>query len=205
MLSNDVLSEGQNLQQAGAVVSYDMPWNPQRMVQRYGRVIRLKSPHDDVHLTTMLPEAGDLEEILKLEIAIRRKIVAARPYGMEVEVVDNMEQEARAYARRVVDGDETLLDEDDEPGGTHGFSGETLRADLRRELEEGRGDELRNLPWGIGAAFRQDSEVPLRGRRAFSSRAARRASATGGMWTPTVWFANRQPYSVESTQGMPRR
>ena len=163
LLSNDVLSEGQNLQQAGAVVSYDMPWNPQRMVQRYGRVIRLKSPHDEVHLTTMLPEAGDLEEILKLEIAIRRKIVAARPYGMEVEVVDNMEQEARAYARRVVDGDETLLDEDDEPGGTHGFSGEALRADLRRELEEGRGDELRELPWGIGAAFRQGSEVPSSG------------------------------------------
>jgi len=40
LLSNDVLSEGQNLQQAGAVISYDMPWNPQRMVQRYGRVIR---------------------------------------------------------------------------------------------------------------------------------------------------------------------
>ena len=163
LLSNDVLSEGQNLQQAGAVVSYDMPWNPQRMVQRYGRVIRLKSPHDEVHLTTMLPEAGDLEEILKLEIAIRRKIVAARPYGMEVEVVDNMEQEARAYARRVVDGDETLLDEDDEPGGTHGFSGEALRAELRRELEEGRGDELRNLPWGIGAAFRQGPDSPSSG------------------------------------------
>ena len=111
----------------------------------------------------MLPEAGDLEEILKLEIAIRRKIVAARPYGMEVEVVDNMEQEARAYARRVVEGDETLLDEDDEPGGTHGFSGEALRAELRRELEEGRGDELRNLPWGIGAAFRQGPDSPSSG------------------------------------------
>ncbi len=44
LLSNDVLSEGQNLQQAAAVISYDMPWNPQRVVQRYGRVIRLKSP-----------------------------------------------------------------------------------------------------------------------------------------------------------------
>ena len=163
LLSNDVLSEGQNLQQAGAVVSYDMPWNPQRMVQRYGRVIRLKSPHDEVHLTTMLPEAGDLEEILRLEIAIRRKIVAARPYGMEVEVVDDMEQEARAYARRVVDGDETLLDEDDGAGGTHGFSGEALRAELRRELEEGRGDELRNLPWGIGTVFRQGPDSPSSG------------------------------------------
>src|SRR5439155_25655404 len=51
LLSTDVLSEGQNLQQAGAVISYDMPWNPQRVVQRNGRVIRLKSEHDEVHLT----------------------------------------------------------------------------------------------------------------------------------------------------------
>ena len=163
LLSNDVLSEGQNLQQAAAVISYDMPWNPQRMVQRYGRVIRLKSPHDEVYLTTMLPEQGDLEEILKLEIAIRRKIVAARPYGMEVQVIDKTEEEARAYAQRLADGDTTLLDEDDEAGGTHEFSGEALRAELRRELEEGRGEELRNLPWGIGAAFRQGVETPSSG------------------------------------------
>ena len=163
LLSNDVLSEGQNLQQAAAVISYDMPWNPQRMVQRYGRVIRLKSPHEEVHLTTMLPEQGDLEEILKLEIAIRRKIVAARPYGMEVDVIDNAEEEARAYAQRLVDDDETLLDEDDEAGGAHGFSGEALRAELRRELEEGRGEELNGLPWGIGAAFRQGADTPSSG------------------------------------------
>ena len=58
LLSTDVLSEGQNLQQAQAVISYDMPWNPQRVVQRNGRVIRLRSPHDEVFLTTMLPDAG---------------------------------------------------------------------------------------------------------------------------------------------------
>ena len=44
LLSTDVLSEGQNLQQAQAVISYDMPWNPQRVVQRNGRVIRLRAP-----------------------------------------------------------------------------------------------------------------------------------------------------------------
>jgi len=163
LLSNDVLSEGQNLQQAAAVVSYDMPWNPQRMVQRYGRVIRLKSPHDKVQLTTMLPEPGELEEILKLEIAIRRKIVAARPYGMEVQVIDKTEEEARAYAKRLAEGDSALLDEDDEAGGAHGLSAEALRAELRRELEEGRGEELNNLPWGIGAAFRQGPDTPSAG------------------------------------------
>ena len=163
LLSNDVLSEGQNLQQAAAVVSYDMPWNPQRMVQRYGRVIRLKSPHDRVHLTTMLPDPGDLEEILGLEIAIRRKIVAARPYGMEVEVVDDADEETRAYARRVEQGDASILDEADDLGGGLAFSGEALRAELRRELEEGRGEELKSLPWGVGAVFGQGPKSPSRG------------------------------------------
>lgn len=181
LLSNDVLSEGQNLQQAAAVVSYDMPWNPQRMVQRYGRVIRLKSPHAEVHLTTMLPEPGDLEVILKLERAIRRKIVAAQPFGMEVPVVDDAEDETQTYAARLAEGDETLLDEaeggaageggGEEPGRARtgsssvggGPSNEALRAELRRELAEGRGDELRALPWGVGTAFRQGAGVPSSG------------------------------------------
>ena len=164
LLGNDVLSEGQNLQQAAAVVSYDIPWNPQRMVQRYGRVIRLKSPHREVYLTTMLPEPGELEEILKLEIAIRRKIVAARPYGMEVDVVDDMEEEVRSYTRRLADGDEHLLDEQ---ADSYRFSSAALRAELRRELEEGRGEELRNLPWGIGAAFQQSEGIPSTGAPGF--------------------------------------
>ena len=165
LLSNDVLSEGQNLQQAAAVVSYDMPWNPQRMVQRYGRVIRLKSPHAQVQLTTMLPEPGDLEVILKLERIIRRKIVAAQPFGMEVQVVDDTEDETQNYAARLAEGDETLLDEAEgaSPSVGVGPSNEVLRADLRRELAEGRGDELRALPWGVGAAFRQGEGVPSAG------------------------------------------
>ncbi len=166
LLSNDVLSEGQNLQQAAAVISYDMPWNPQRMVQRYGRVIRLKSPHERVHLTTMLPKEGELEQILGLEVTIRRKILAAGPYGMEVDVVARYSDEARIYAKRLVDGDPTLLDDEDDSGSGE-VSSETLRAILRRELEEGRGDELSRLPWGVGAAFRQGPGVPSVGPPGF--------------------------------------
>lgn len=164
LLSNDVLSEGQNLQQAGAAVSYDMPWNPQRVVQRYGRVIRLKSEHEQAYLTTMLPERGDLEEILNLEAAIRRKVVAARPFGMEIEVIEGAEEEEiRTYARRLADGDESLLDDAAQEGMAHGLSPETLRSRLRRAFEEGEMERLRSLPWGIGAAFRQGPGVPSSG------------------------------------------
>ena len=161
LLSNDVLSEGQNLQQAAAVISYDMPWNPQRVVQRYGRVIRLKSPHERVFLHTMLPTEGDLELILQLETAIRRKITAARPYGMEVEVIEgDAEEEIRAYAGRLAAGDASLLDETDPSSERHALSAEVLRAELRRAASEGVVDRAGGLPWGVGAAFAQGSGAP---------------------------------------------
>lgn len=164
LLSNDVLSEGQNLQQAAAVISYDMPWNPQRVVQRYGRVVRLKSPHRNVTLITMLPEQGDLELILQLETAIRRKIVAAQPYGMEIEVVEGYDdEEIQTYARRLTEGDASLLDETDTPDGSQTISGELLRAELRRASEEGEIDRIGALPWGVGAAFSQGPTVPSTG------------------------------------------
>lgn len=161
MLGNDVLSEGQNLQQAAAVISYDMPWNPQRVVQRYGRVVRLKSPHQEVSLITMLPEQGDLERLLRLEAAIRRKIVAARPYGMEIEVMEgDVDEEIQTYARRLAEGDVSLIDEPDSAGVPQALSAELLRAELRRAGSEGELNRVQELPWGVGAAFAQGTGVP---------------------------------------------
>jgi len=160
LLSTDVLSEGQNLQQAGAVISYDMPWNPQRVVQRNGRVIRLKSDHAEVHLTTLLPEPGALDAVLGLEVTIRRKIFAASVYGMESEVIEGVEADLRSYAARLAAGDETLLDDEQDETQGGGFSGEELRAALLRAISEGELDRLHSLPWGVGAAFRQGTGVP---------------------------------------------
>ncbi len=119
LLSTDVLSEGQNLQEAQAVISYDMPWNPQRVVQRNGRVIRLKSPHDVAYLYTLLPEQGDLELLLGLEARLRAKIAAANAaVGMETPVLASVASESKIYADlkqftdRLSSGDETLLDPD---------------------------------------------------------------------------------------------
>lgn len=162
LLATDVLSEGQNLQHAAAVVSYDMPWNPQRVVQRNGRVIRLRSPHDDVWLATMLPQPGDLDRLLSLEVTLRRKIRAASVYGMESGVLDDVDAELRSYASRLAAGDEGLLDEhvESDPAG---FAGEERRADLLRAAAEGELARIRALPWGIGAAFRQGPTVPAAG------------------------------------------
>ena len=73
-----------------------------------------------------------------LEAAIQRKIVASRPYGMEIEVTDtHVEDEIRSYASRLVSDDESLLDEGDPAADGHALSGESLRAELQRAAAEG--------------------------------------------------------------------
>ena len=158
LLSTDVLSEGQNLQQAQAVLSFDMPWNPQRVVQRNGRVIRLRSPHDTAHLYTLLPTQGDLDRLLHLEAALQAKILAANiSVGMETPVLAGVVSESQIYAdlddfvSRLSSGDSSLLDEQDASGSA--FAGEMFRARLHRVADEGEMGALRSLPWGIGAAF----------------------------------------------------
>ena len=41
LLCTDAASEGLNLQAAGAVINYDLPWNPSRVEQRIGRIDRI--------------------------------------------------------------------------------------------------------------------------------------------------------------------
>ena len=41
LLATDKLSEGFNLNRAGLVVNYDIPWNPTRVIQRVGRISRI--------------------------------------------------------------------------------------------------------------------------------------------------------------------
>ena len=158
LLSTDVLSEGQNMQQAQAVLSFDMPWNPQRVVQRNGRIIRLRSPHDKVYLYTLLPVQGDLDKLLKLEARIQAKVMAANAsVGMETPVLAHLEPESRIYndlskfTVRLSDDDVTLLNEPEI--GSSAFVGEMFRSHLMRAAAEGEVNRLRALSWGIGAAF----------------------------------------------------
>ena len=41
LIATDKFSEGVNLNRAGAVINYDVPWNPTRVIQRLGRINRI--------------------------------------------------------------------------------------------------------------------------------------------------------------------
>ncbi|HLS48283.1 MAG TPA: DEAD/DEAH box helicase, partial [Gemmatimonadales bacterium] len=55
LIATDVAAEGLDLQGAGRVVHYDLPWTPARLDQREGRARRLGALHDTVHVTHFEP------------------------------------------------------------------------------------------------------------------------------------------------------
>src|SRR4030095_151434 len=73
LISTDVLSEGQNLQDCGILVNYDLHWNPTRMVQRAGRIDRIGSTFDEIIIHNLFPDVG-LEKLLGLVESLSQKI-----------------------------------------------------------------------------------------------------------------------------------
>ncbi|HSW64767.1 MAG TPA: helicase-related protein [Dissulfurispiraceae bacterium] len=55
LIATDCISEGQNLQDCDMVINYDIHWNPVRIIQRFGRIDRLKSPNTEVRLVNFWP------------------------------------------------------------------------------------------------------------------------------------------------------
>lgn len=73
LISTDVLSEGQNLQDAHIVVNYDLPWAIIRLIQRAGRVDRIGQQNDEILCYSFLPEDG-IENIIKLRKRLTQRI-----------------------------------------------------------------------------------------------------------------------------------
>ncbi|WP_198154433.1 DEAD/DEAH box helicase [Plesiocystis pacifica] len=73
LISTDTLSEGVNLQDADTLINYDLHWNPTRLIQRAGRIDRLGSKHDEIHICGFVPQR-ELEADLGLLQILQRRI-----------------------------------------------------------------------------------------------------------------------------------
>ena len=73
VISTDVLSEGQNLQDGSIVVNYDLPWAIIRLIQRAGRVDRIGQKAERILCYTFLPAEG-VERIIRLRARIRQRL-----------------------------------------------------------------------------------------------------------------------------------
>ena len=92
LVATDCLSEGVNLQEHfDSVIHYDLPWNPNRLEQREGRVDRFGQPRDEVK-TVLLYGANNPVDQVVLEVLIRKARKIRRDLGIAVPVPMDAEQ-----------------------------------------------------------------------------------------------------------------
>lgn len=73
LLTTDVLSEGQNLQDAGIVVNWDLPWTIIKVIQRAGRVDRVGQRAETIRVLSFLPQAG-VEGVIQLRARLLQRL-----------------------------------------------------------------------------------------------------------------------------------
>src|SRR5699024_7255933 len=73
LITTDILSEGQNLQDCNTIINYDLTWNPVRIIQREGRIDRITTNHDEIYIYNFIPD-DKLDSILNLTQRLAKKI-----------------------------------------------------------------------------------------------------------------------------------
>lgn len=120
LLATDAAGEGVNLQNANLMVNYDLPWNPNRLEQRFGRIHRIGQT-EVCHLWNMVAKEtreGDVFQRLFEKIEIERAALKGRVFDILGEVFEERslkdllidairygdDPEVRARLHRQVDG-----------------------------------------------------------------------------------------------------
>ncbi|KJL24880.1 ATP-dependent RNA helicase DbpA [Microbacterium azadirachtae] len=138
LISTDVLSEGQNLQDAHVVVNYDLPWAIVRLIQRAGRVDRVGQESSQVLLYSIFH--GSLNNVLSL----RQRIA------------DRLHQNAQAFG-----SDEQFFGSEDEVRTINDLYNGTL--DEAEDVEDIDAASLAYQYWSN--ALEQTPEAAERARR----------------------------------------
>lgn len=148
LISTDVLSEGQNLQDCGYLINYDLHWNPTRMVQRAGRIDRLGSSFDVLTIYNMFPDRA-LEMLLGLVKSLTSKIDVINQTGFLDASVLGEVVTPRDFntLRRIADEDNSVIEEQE--SFLELASSEVLLSELQKVLATEARRWLTDLDDGI--------------------------------------------------------
>ena len=152
LVSTDVLSEGQNLQDSDTIINYDLHWNPVRMIQRAGRIDRIKSDHELIHIHNFFPE-DRLEDLLGLVGRLQTKLSDIdRSVGLDASTMgESVSPKDFNALKKILEGDAAVLSELERASELE--VGEFLLQDLKEYLLDKGGESLEMIPHGVGSGL----------------------------------------------------
>jgi superfamily II DNA or RNA helicase len=138
LVATDCLSEGINLQEHfTAVLHYDLPWNPNRLEQREGRVDRFGQAAPIVKTYLLYGEDNQMDTFI-LEVLIRKVREIKKSTGVSISIGENNPSIVKEAAKRF------FLDEDQTQGVQQKlFAEETISNEL--EKAKRKGENLRSI------------------------------------------------------------
>lgn len=140
LVATDCLSEGINLQeQFTAVLHYDLPWNPNRIEQREGRVDRFGQAAPTVKAYVLYGENNEMDLFI-LDVLIRKVREIQRSTGVSITIGENSKSIMSEAAQR-------LLRSDRKPGPKQQQLFQDTEEVITNELElaRKRGENIRSI------------------------------------------------------------
>jgi len=151
LLTTDKMSEGFNLNRAGAVINLDIPWNPTRVVQRVGRINRIsKKVFDNLYIYNFFPTVQGAEYVKSREIASQKMFMIHNTLGEDAKIFEPDEEPTAASLFEKIQENPDNLEE------------ESFQTSVRRlyaEIDEETKQKIRDLPSRIKVAKKYSEYV----------------------------------------------
>lgn len=161
LIATDVISEGQNLQDADTMVNYDIHWNPVRIVQRFGRVDRIGSQNQYIQLVNFWPNI-ELDSYIDLKARVESRMkISVLTSTADDNVLTNEEIEENNYRKKQLErlqSEVVDLEEMNEGISIMDLGLEDFRMDLLAYLEQH--PKLADMPQGLQAVVEAGEEGP---------------------------------------------
>ena len=161
LIATDVISEGQNLQDADTMVNYDIHWNPVRIVQRFGRVDRIGSQNQYIQLVNFWPNL-ELDAYIDLKARVESRMkISVLTSTADDNVLSNEEIEENNYRKKQLErlqSEVVDLEEMNEGISIMDLGLEDFRMDLLAYLEQH--PKLADMPQGLQAVVEAGDEEP---------------------------------------------
>ena len=113
LITTDKMSEGFNLNRAGAVINYDIPWNPTRVIQRVGRINRIsKRVFDNLYIYNFFPTLQGATYVRSREIATEKMFLIHNTLGEDAKIFEPDEEPSPSQLfKRIMENPDNLEEE----------------------------------------------------------------------------------------------
>jgi superfamily II DNA/RNA helicase len=104
LVATDAAGEGINLQRSHLMVNYDLPWNPNRLEQRFGRIHRIGQT-EVCHLWNLVAEEtreGDVYLSLLKKLEIEQEALGGRVFDVLGKAIVSIKAGCESYWKSVL-------------------------------------------------------------------------------------------------------